>query len=180
MIGRAVQWTSSNAGSGGFCSQNRAADAKRVWVGDLRITDSLFELTEQERNQVEAEREGLADHLYLIGDYEAAASIPIGATLARLEADHRLLPAAFYQVFITNLYKWMRVYEYVDAQEHAEMWMEDLSDEELEASPYRKVDMEMPACIKAHSKTLKYRRARDAAGDSTGHKRGSRADSAFT
>ena len=70
-----------------FCSQNRAVDAKRVWVGDLRITDSLFELTEQERNQVEAGREGMTDHLYLVGDYEAAASIPIGATLARLEAD---------------------------------------------------------------------------------------------
>ena len=143
-----------------FCSQNRAADAKRVWVGDLRITDSLFELTEQERNQVNAEREGIADHLYLVGDYEAAASIPIGATLARLEAEHADLPAAFYEVFTTNLYKWMRVYAYLDAQEHAETWMEDLSEEELEASTYRKVDMEIPACIKRHSKTLKYRRAR--------------------
>ena len=71
-----------------FCSQNRAVDVKRVWVGDLRITDSLFELTEQERNQVEAGREGMTDHLYLVGDYEAAASIPIGATLTRLEAEH--------------------------------------------------------------------------------------------
>ena len=144
-----------------FCSQNRAAHAKRVWVGDLRITDSLFELTDQERNQVEVEREGMADHLSLDGDYEAAASIPIGATLARLEAEHPLLPAAFYQVFATNLYKWMRVYHYVDAQEHAEMWIEDLSDEELESSVYRKVDMEIPACIKTHSETLKYRRARN-------------------
>jgi len=144
-----------------FCSHNRAVDAKRVWVGDLRITDSLFELTEQERNQVEAEREGMTDHLYLVGDYEAAASIPIGATLARLEADHDLLPAAFYEVLTTNLYKWMRVYDYLDAQEHAETWMEDLSAEELEASVYRKVDMEIPACIKRHSKTLKYGRARN-------------------
>ncbi len=142
-----------------FCSQNRAADAKRVWVGDLRLTDSLFELTEQERNQVEAGREGVTEHLYLVGDYEAAASIPIGATLARLEAEHALLPAAFYEVLTTNLYKWMRVYDYLDAREHAEMWMEDLSEEELEASTYRKVDMEIPARIKRHSKTLKYRRA---------------------
>src|ERR1700722_10111911 len=65
-----------------FCSQNGAYDVKSVWVGDLRITDSLFELPEQERSQVEAEREGMIDHLYLVGDYEAAASIPIGATLA--------------------------------------------------------------------------------------------------
>jgi hypothetical protein len=142
-----------------FCSQNRAVEAKRVWVGDLRITDSLFELTEQERNQAEAGREDVTDHLYLVGDYEAAASIPIGTTLTRLETEHDLLPAAFYVVLTTNLYKWMRVYDYVDAQEHAEMWMEDLSDEELEASIYRKVDMEVPGCIKRHSKTLKYRRA---------------------
>ena len=143
-----------------FCSQNRAVDAKRIWVGDLRITDSLFELTEQERNQVEAGREGVTDHLYLIGDYEAAASIPIGATLIRLEAEHALLPAAFYVVLTTNLYKWMRVYDYLDAQEHAETWIEDLSDEELKASVYRKVDTEIPACIKGHSKALKYKRAR--------------------
>src|SRR5260370_22118672 len=101
----------------------------------------------------------MTEHLYLVGDYEAAASIPIGATLARLEAEHALLPAAFYEVLTTNLYKWMRVYDYLDAREHAEMWMEDLSEEELEASTYRKVDMEIPARIKRHSKTLKYRRA---------------------
>jgi len=144
-----------------FCSKNRAADVKKVLVGDLRITDSLFELTEQERNQIEGGREGMTSHLYLVGDYEAAASIPIGATLAHLEAEHVLLPAAFYLVFVTNLYKWMRVYDYVDAQEHAEMWIEDLSDEELEASIYRRVDVEIPACIKRHSKTLRYRRARN-------------------
>ncbi len=164
-ICRTTDWSGSavdfvERGFRRFCSQNRAVDAKRVWVGDLRITDGLFELTEQERNQVEAGREELTSHLYLVGDYHAAASIPIGATLARLESDHDLLPAAFYEVFTTNLYKWMRAYDYLDAQEHAEMWMEDLSDEELEASVYRKVDMEIPACIKRHSKTFKYSRAR--------------------
>jgi len=152
-----------------FCSQNRAVEAKRVWVGDLRITDSLFELTEQERNQVEAGREGMTDHLYLVGDYEAAASIPIGATLARLETENDLLPAAFYQVLTTNLYKWMRVYDYLDGQEHAEMWMEDLNDEESEASVYRKVDLEIPACIKRHAKTLKYGRARNLLQEITPH-----------
>jgi hypothetical protein len=144
-----------------FCSQNRLVDAKRIWVGDLRITDSLFELTEQERNQAEAGREGMTDHLYLVGDYEAAASIPIGATLARLETESDRLPAAFYQILTSNLYRWMRVYDYLDAQEHAEMWMEDLNDEELEASVYRKVDWEIPACLKRNAKTFRYRRARN-------------------
>jgi len=81
-----------------FCRQNGAVEAKRVWVGDLRIADTLFELTEQERNQIEAGRDESTPRLFLIADYEAAASIPIGATLARLEVEHHLLAAAFYRV----------------------------------------------------------------------------------
>ena len=143
-----------------FCRQNGAHEARKVWVGDLRIADTLFELTEQERNQTGAGREERTQQLFLIGDYEAAASIPIGATLTHLEGVHDSLPAAFYQVLTANLYKWMRVYEYVDAQEHAETWMEDLDDEELEASAYKKVDLEIPGCMKKHSKALKYAKAR--------------------
>ena len=142
-----------------FCQQNGALQAKKVWVGDLRIADTLFELTEQERNQAEAGRDGATQQLFLTGDYEAAASIPIGATLSRLEAEHELLPGAFYRVFVANLYKWMRVYEYVDAQEHAEMWMEDLSDEELEASVNREVQTEIPGCISKHATRIGYKAA---------------------
>jgi len=142
-----------------FCRQNGAAEAKKVWVGELRIADTLFELTEQERNQIERGSES-SRRLFLISDYEAAAPIPIGATLAQLEVEHHLLAAAFYRIFTTNLYKWMRVYEYVDAQEHAETWMEDLNDEELGASVYRKVDLEIPDCIKKYSKAMKYNKAR--------------------
>ena len=54
----------------------------------------------------------------------------------------------------------MRVYHYLDAQEHAQMWMEVLSNEELEGSVYRKVDIEIPDCIKRHSKRLNYAKAR--------------------
>ena len=162
---RASDWSGSavdfvERGFNRFCQRHGTAEAKKVWVGDLRIADFLFELTEQERNQIEAGKEGATQQLFLIGDYEAAASIPIGATLARLEAEHELLPAAFHQVFVANLYKWMRVYEYVDAQEHAEMWMEDLSDEELEASVYRKVETEIPSCIQGHATRMEYKKAR--------------------
>ena len=144
-----------------FCRQNGSTQAKKVWVGDLRIADFLFELTEQERNQMEAGREEQSRLLFFIGDYEAAASIPIGATLACLEAEDELLPAAFYGVLATNLYKWMRVYDYLDAQEQAEMWMEDMSDEEREASVYRRVYLELPNCMKKHSKELRQGNARN-------------------
>ena len=164
-ICRASDWTGSavdfvERGFNRFCRQNGACEAKKVWVGDLRIADALFELNEQERNQIESGAEERIQQLFLIGDYEAAASIPIGATLAHLQTEHDLLPAAFYQTFTTNLYKWMRVYEYVDAQEHAEMWMEDLDEEEIKDSVYQKVDLEIPDSIKKHSKTLTHTRAR--------------------
>jgi len=38
--------------------------------------------------------------------------------------------------------------------------MEDLNHEELEVSVYRKVDLEIPSCIKRYSKTLKYGKSR--------------------
>jgi len=60
-------------------------------------------LSPRERDEAEAEGEGSKTALYLVGDYEAAASIPIGATLPHLEQEHELLPAAFYEVFTTNL-----------------------------------------------------------------------------
>jgi hypothetical protein len=164
-ICRPTDWSGSavdfiERGFNRFCRENGASGAKKVWVGDLRIGDCLFELTEQERNQIEASREDATQQLFLIGDYEAAASIPIGATLARLKAEQHLLPAAFYNVFTANLYRWMRVYDYVDAGEHAEAWMEDLTDEEQESSVYRKVGVEIPDCIKKYSKSLNYAKAR--------------------
>lgn len=43
---------------------------------------------------------------------------------------------------------------------NAEMWTEDLNDDELETSVYRKVDLEIPDCINKYSKALKYSKAR--------------------
>ena len=164
-ICRASDWSGGavdfvERGFGRFCRQSGAVEAKKVWVGDLRIADYLFDLTEQERNQIEAGREDATQQLFLIADYEAAASIPIGATLAHLEAEDELLPAAFYHILTANLYKCMRVYDYLDAQEHAEMWMEDMSDEELEACVYRKVEIEIPESIREHSKKVTHAKAR--------------------
>jgi hypothetical protein len=164
-ICRASDWSGSavdlvERGFSRFCRLNGALEAKKVWVGDLRIADCLFEVTEQERDQIEAGRENAAQQLFLIGDYEAAASIPIGPALAVFKAEHDLLPSAFYNVLSANLYKWMRVYDYTDAQEHAQMWMEDLSEEERLASVYRRVAIEIPECIKKPSNTRKYQKAR--------------------
>ena len=142
-----------------FCNEHGNQQVKKVWVGDLRIMDYIFDLSARERDEAEAEADGSKTVLYLVGDYEAAASIPIGATLTYLEREHELLPVAFFEVFSTNLWKWMRVYDYVAAKEHAEMWTDGLSEEEIEESPYPKLDSELPACIGKHGTKFKTKKA---------------------
>jgi hypothetical protein len=132
---------------------------KKVWVGDLRIADYIFDLNPRDRDEAEADAEGSKTVLYLVGDYEAAASVPIGATLPFLEREHELLPAAFYDVFIANLWKWMRVYDYAAAKEHTDMWTDGLSEEEIRDSVYPKVERQLPGCIRRHEKKLNGKRA---------------------
>jgi hypothetical protein len=133
-----------------FCKKNGVSQAKKIWSGFLRFMDHPFELTEQERNS--SEIESPATTLYLVGEYDAAASIPIGATLAHLKCEHEFLPAAFYNIFVHNLWKWMRVYDYSDALEHAELWIEDLDEESEAGSIYPKVAQNIPPCLQKHSK----------------------------
>jgi hypothetical protein len=134
-----------------FCKQNGAGEAHKVWVGDLRIMDCIFDLSPRERAEAEGEMDQSQPVLYVVGDYEAAASIPIGPTLAHLERENALLPAAFYGVFNTNLWKWMRVYDYEAAKAHAEMLTDGMDEEELQKdSPYLRLDTEIPVCISKH------------------------------
>jgi hypothetical protein len=142
-----------------FCKLHGNHEAKKVWVGDLRIMDYIFDLSARERDEAGAETDGAKTVLYLVGDYEAAASIPIGAALPHLEREHELLPSAFYEVFTTNLWKWMRVYDYVAAKEHTEMWTDGLSEEEIKESVYPKLDGELPACIARHATKFKVKKA---------------------
>jgi hypothetical protein len=121
--------------------------------------DYVFDLSARERDEVEAEAEQAKSLLYLVGDYEAAASIPIGATLPYLEREHELLPAAFYEVFTTNLWKWMRVYDYAAAKEHGDSWTDGLSEEEIKESVYPRVERELPTCVSRHEREFKGKKA---------------------
>jgi hypothetical protein len=130
-----------------FAKSNGADQAMKVWSGELRIADDLLQLSELERNQREAEADNSTATLYLVGEYHAAASIPIGATLLHLEKEDPLLPAAFYKILVHNLWKWMRVYDYSDAVEHSEFWLSELDEETEGESIYRKVKENIPSCL---------------------------------
>lgn len=134
-----------------FCTANGAGVSSRVWAGDLRIMDHEFDLDQRERQQALADMEEPTQNLYLVADYSAAASIPIGPTWPLLLKEHELLPAAFYRVLVDNLWTWMRVYDYGAALEHAEMWLDGMDEEELKESFYPRVKQNIRACLKKAS-----------------------------
>jgi hypothetical protein len=152
-ICRPDDWTGSavdfvERGFKRFCKLNGAEEARKIWEGDLRIMDQVFDLTEPERNQAQTETDGPPQTLFLTADFSAAASIPIGAALAHLKREHDLLPAAFYRLFVHHLWRWMRVYSVTDALDHAEMGMIDADEEGLRESCYPKVKTEIPICLR--------------------------------
>ena len=87
--------------------------------------------------------------MYLVGEFNSSASVPIGPLLSRLGLEHELLPRAFFEVFTENLYKWMRVYDYRDAVEQASCYMEDADVEDLKDSFYPQVEKNIPECLRA-------------------------------
>lgn len=131
-----------------FCLEQGAAEAARVWQGELRLTDCEFEMNEWEREQSVADREHPIEALFLVGEYTAAASLPIGPAWSFLQSEHPFLPAAVYRVLADNLGKWMRLYECRDAMYHAEAWMEGMAEEELKDSLYPKVKNNIPQCLR--------------------------------
>jgi hypothetical protein len=128
-----------------FCNRNGAREARSIWKGNLRIVDTLFETDVP------------SDSLFLVGDYEQAASIPIGATLPFLEREHPQLASAFYTVLVHSLYRWMRVYDYTDALIHAEMMTDGVTEEEIKDSYLSEIAKSVPRCLPSSEHLVKPR-----------------------
>ena len=127
-----------------FCAGHGVADCARVWQGELRIADQVFELSEYELQQADTELNRPPRILYVVGEFTAAASIPIGPAWLRVEREDPRFPAALYRVLTENLAKWMRVYDYRDGLFHAELWMEGLDEQEIRDSLYFKLRQNLP------------------------------------
>jgi len=121
---------------------------RKVWEGEILILDHMFELTEQERCQTRAEKEGFAEELFILSGFSSAASIPTEPTLSVLGQEHSRLPAAFFVAFRHCLGKWMLVYDYEAAMEHAEILTLDRDAAELADSVYPRVAPSLPACLR--------------------------------
>src|SRR5215471_19112756 len=150
-IARAADWNGSAVDCAAkalsrFCRSNGIATVSRVFPeSTIRILDNLSERSEYELAQ-SGETEP-STRLFLMVDYYQAAMVQIGPTLTILERIHKELPAALYQVFSTNLWRWMRVYDFHDAEQYAEDEMNILEEEELKESFLPKVKEARPACL---------------------------------
>ena len=87
--------------------------------------------------------------LYLTVDPDRCGFVVLGPTLELLEKVHPQLPATFYCLFTRALNTWVRVYDYLDAQERVAMlreWIEGEADEDQYEIP----DVEgcIPACMR--------------------------------
>ena len=131
-----------------FCRTNGADEAKEIWDGELRITDCQFDSDASYRGPFDTEPEQESEVLYLVGDFNSAASVPIGPTLEKLRREHERLPKAFFEFFTENLYRWMRVYDYRDAVEQANCYMEGADVEDLKDSFYPLVEKKIPECLR--------------------------------
>lgn len=143
------------------CEENGAARIREEFCCHVSVCDLPVDASEYERNQNGCQvAEG--DALFMSIEYSEARVIPLRAVLAQMEDEHELLPASFLIVFNHALSAVTRVYSVEDAEERAEIYMEDYdcpeeeldSDEKEERSLYQCFLDEMPTSVKKSVRTF--------------------------
>ena len=99
---------------------------------DLTLCDRLVDYSDER---------GPEGTLYLVLDPDSAAFVLLSPTIELLENAHPRLPATFYSHFARALNRWIRVYDYHDAEERVEMLREWYEGEE-NADQYEIPDVE--------------------------------------
>jgi hypothetical protein len=107
---------------------------------DVTISDRLVDYSEERPPR---------GTLYLIVDPEAAAFVLLNPTLDILEKVHPQLPSTFFRRFAGALNRWVRVYDYRDAEERVDMLHQWYRAEE-NADQYELPNVEgcTPKCLK--------------------------------
>jgi hypothetical protein len=114
---------------------------------DLTLSDRLVDYSDER---------GPEGTLYLIVDPESAAFVLLKPVIELLEKIHPRLPATFFRHFAGSLNRWVRVYDYHDAEERVEMLREWYQGEE-NPEQYEVPDIEgcTPKCLKERSLSLR-------------------------
>jgi hypothetical protein len=150
-ISRVSDWTGSavdfvQQGLMRHCKGNGLPNVTRVFPeACIQLLDEMVELGEYERTQ--SETVGPSTRIFITVNYDQAAMVQIGPTLALLSSIHERLPAAFFVVFADNLWRWMSVYEFRTAENYADDQINFLDAEELKESFYPQVKGVRPGCL---------------------------------
>jgi hypothetical protein len=114
---------------------------------DLTLSDRLVDYSDER---------GPEGALYLIVDPDGAAFVLLKPVLELLGTAHPRLPATFFRHFVGSLNRWVRVYDYHDAEERVDMLREWYEGEE-NPEQYEVPDIEgcTPKCLKEEPLTLR-------------------------
>jgi hypothetical protein len=114
---------------------------------DLTLSDRLVDYSDER---------GPEGTLYLIVDPDGAAFVLMKPVLELLETAHPRLPVTFFRHFVGSLNRWVRVYDYHDAEERVDMLREWYEGEE-NAEQYEVPDIEgcTPQCLKEEPLSLR-------------------------
>ena len=86
--------------------------------------------------------------LFLVLNTESSFALGVGEAITELEGAHEGMGQAFYDTLRQALYRWMRVYDDLDARERIEQmteWAEGEDDPESYEIP--KLEQDLPACL---------------------------------
>lgn len=123
------------------------ASFERRFDLDLTLSDRLVDYSNEQ---------GPEGTLYLIVDPESAAFVLLNPTIELLGRVHPRLPATFLRHFIGSLNRWVRVYDYHDAEERIDMLREWYEGEE-NPEQYEVPDIEgcTPKCLNERPLSLR-------------------------
>jgi hypothetical protein len=127
------------------------ASIQRRFDLDLTLSDRLVDYSDER---------GPEGTLYLILDPESAAFVLLNPTIELLGSVHPRLAATFFRHFAESLNRWVRVYDYHDAEERVDMLREWYEGEE-NPEQYEVPDIEgcTPKCLEEPS--LSFRGLKD-------------------
>jgi hypothetical protein len=122
------------------------ASVQRRFDLDLTLSDRLVDYSDER---------GPEGTLYLIVDPESAAFVLLKPVIELLQKVHPRLSATFLTYFVGSLNRWVRVYDYRDAEERVDMLREWYEGEE-DSEQYEVPDIEgcTPKCLKERSLSL--------------------------
>ena len=103
-----------------------------------------------------SDKRGPEGTLYLIVDPDGAAFALLNPVIELLEKIHPRLPATFFGHFVGSLNRWVRVYDYHDAEERVGM-LREWYEGESNAEQYEVPDIErcVPKCLKQRPLNLR-------------------------